>query len=299
MGCCIKKTITAALVFLVAVTGCATAYKILDYMPRETDVPGWVMVKWDRWKQGEKPVRDLYVEHDIIEAGKETYRSISDNRDTLVEITMYRHEGPLQAFGLFSIDRFGNRVLNHFNDYGYSSDRGFFFTRNDFYVKLETDNQNDRLRQELERFKEIIIKNIDARTREFHLPSRMKMFSRNFSNTDLVYFHKGSPLLPGLKKICMRERVVSDKKVRIFYTRLDSPSEAEKKVTDLQRSAPEEYILAKEKGMMYMIRKKSGGFCMITSYKDYIFGVTNADDINNGKNVLDQLYQEIRVALKE
>ncbi len=295
----VKKIFQVAVAILFVFSGCKTVYKILDYMPRETDVPGWVLVKWDRWKEGSSPAYETYARYDILEAGIEKYRSISENKGSLVDITIYRHGNPLQAYSLFSIERQQNRPTAHFDDYGYQSEKGFFFTINEFYVKLAGDNQNGRLRQELEKFKKIVDDKISARTRDFNLPKHMGLFSNTAGNTDLVYFHNGHPGVPFLDEVCVKTRNIGEKKLNIFFSKQESVSDAMKMLSDIQKETPDEYILAKEKQMTYMLRKKNEGFCMLSSFKNYIFGVLDADDINNGRALLEQLYREIQVTLRE
>ena len=80
----------------------------------------------------------------------------------------------------------------------------------------------------------------------------------------------------------------------IFFSKKSSPFEAIKKYNKLLNSERNRYIISEFAKIKSAFKKNNDGeYVFISLYKDLIFGVLDADNLNNGRKIILKLYADL------
>jgi hypothetical protein len=275
------------------------ASTIADILPRETDVPGWAIARHYRTGSLSKigQINALYTEYDPLELIVAEYGRLSDIKKT-VRIEIIRFRSALDAFGVYSRERGLNGTSHASGDDTWTTERNLFFRQGRFYIRITGENLDAQETGAIEQFQGVVRKNLTKRAGEDVLPDSLYLFSDDRSTGDIVFYKKGIDTIPGLKNIYVMRRTLGGKKFGIVYAKLPTAFDAEQEFHQILKTGGGVFILSKIGSLQPAIRIISDTeYLFISYYKQWIFGVLNADTMNEGNRIIVYLFSEIKIKI--
>jgi hypothetical protein len=272
------------------------ATTMADILPRETDVPGWVVS--DQYKMSSMKkigqVSPLYGEYDPLELIVAEYGHLSDMSRT-VRLEIIRFRSSLDSFGLFSRERGFDGERRYLDDNSYTTGDGVYSRMGRYYLKITGKNLGDQNSTALEQFRLAVMQNLKSQAGNDQLPDSFFIFSDKRSTRDIVYYKKGIDTIPGLKGLAVMRRTMDGRKFDVFYVKLLAGFEAEQEFHQLIKRGGDAFMLTKIANLQPAIRIISDSqYLFISHYKQWIFGVLNADTMDEGNKLIVFLSGEIK-----
>jgi len=284
------------IVLLLQITSCVMIQKkrpsIEDCMPRETDVPGWELMKSPVLSDEELSLKkNDYNSSGIVEGKSALYRAYYDRRELRVEVL--RFDSVKNAFGRFSIDRgFGPGIRNITED-SYFSDNGFFTRIGDYCISIRCKNINDGSKKDLEQFMAVIDDKLHSFTSSEGLPEYITLFSKNYTRYNLAYYRSGFTDIKSLGDVWVSEKMILDKRRLVFFCKKDSSADSAELFHKL--SFNEGFTVSLfNKNLISFKKVADDKFIFISTHKEWIFGLLNADNIKDGNRIIELLHGSIK-----
>ncbi len=269
---------------------------IQDVMPRETDVPGWVVERQYRTSSSRKMAQfsPLYGEHKPGELAITEYAHLSDKSRT-VRVEMIRLGSSLDSFGFFSRERGLGGTYQFFDDNTYATTNCLYARIGKYYVKIGYENLGDQAGSIVDQFLGVVRGNLKSLAGDESLPDRLFLFARNRSTREIVYYRQSMDAVPGLKNATVSRRVLAGKKYDLVCAAYPSAFDAEQEYLAILKAGGNEYILNRVGKLQPAIRIISETeYLFICQYKQWIFGVLNADTMKEGNLIIGYLFTEIK-----
>lgn len=267
-----------------------------DSMPRETDVPGWAVERQYRTGSAAKigQFSALYGEHKPAELAITEYARLSDKTMT-VRVEMLRLGSALDAFGFFSRERGLGGAVRFIDDNTYYSERGLFSRIGNYYLKISYENLGDREGNAAEQFLGVVRENLKIMAGGEDLPEHMLLFANKRSTREIIYYKGDVDGIPGLKGAVVARRPLGAKKYDLVYAMAPSAYDAEQQYLDILKRGGSAYVLTRIGKLQPAIRIVSDSeFVFICQYKQWIFGVLNADTMKEGNLIIGYMLTEIK-----
>ncbi len=269
---------------------------IQDAMPRETDVPGWVVERQYRTTSSRKMAQfsPLYGEHNPVELAITEYAHLSD-RSRTVRVEMIRLGSSLDSFGFYSRERGLDGRYQFFDDNAYATTTCLYARIGKYYVKIGYENLGDQAGSVVDQFLGVVRGNLKSLAGDDSLPEQLFIFAKNRSSREIVYYKKSMDAVPGLKNAAVTRRVLAGKKHDLVCAIYPSAFDAEQEYLGILKAGGNEYILSRVGKLQPAIRIISETeYLIICQYKQWIFGVLNADTLNEGNLIIGYLLTEIK-----
>jgi hypothetical protein len=267
-----------------------------DALPRETDVPGWVITGQYRTSSMKKigQVSQLYSAYDPVEIAVSEYGRLSDKSRT-IRVELIRFHSPLDSFGLYGRERGFEPAVNFADDDSYSTAGGIFFRRGRYYTKITGGNLGEQESGALEQFRAVMAQNLKLQPGDELLPDSLFLFSDNRSTRDVIYYKNGVDGIPGLQNVSVIRRTILGKKYDIVYMKTLTAFDAEQEFQKLLKMGKETFMMSRIGKLPAAVRIVSDSeYLFISYYKHWIFGVLDADTMNEGNRLVVYLYGEIK-----
>lgn len=287
-----------------ATTSCAEipqTFTIIDTMPRETDVPGWAVKQQYRTRSSGKirQFSPVYAEYDPAELAITEYVHISDQGKT-VRVEIIRLRSPLDSFGFYSRERGLGGGYRFIDDNTYFSDRGFFARMGAYYVKITYENLDGGEDEIVRQFYGAVRGNLKNRAADEPLPDRLFLFSDSRSTRNIVYCRRRVDAIPGLGNAVVLRRQMAGGNHDLVYATLSTPFDAEQAFLNILRIGGNAYIITKIGTLQPAIRIVGPReYLFVAQYKQWIFGVLNADTMNEGSLIIAHLLAEIKTRFEQ
>jgi hypothetical protein len=272
------------------------ATSLIDFLPRETEVPGWVAVHRTT-ANGRKAIERIsgdYALYDPRILASADYHHLSDESKT-VRVELLEFESSLDSFGLFSLERGFDFPVRYADDNAYFSDKGCFFRLGDFYIKITGENLGEERDGIFEQYRAVLFQNLKNHAGGEPLPNEMFLFSDNRSTIDLAYYKKGIQAVPGSENLYIVQRNMRKRKYKIFYMKKSTLNETGRAFRSILRSADGSYILSKIGNYETALRLlENHEYQYISYYKHWIFGALDAENMEAGASIVLSLFNEIK-----
>jgi hypothetical protein len=297
-----KKFFVLSILFLIlslALSSCSLFPRtptISDVMPRETDVPGWSVERQYRTRSSRKMSQfsPLYGEHDPAELAITEYAHVSDKSKT-VRVEMIRLGSSLDSFGFFSRERGLGRAFQIIDDNTYATPGCLYARIGMYYIKISYENLGDQDRSIIDQFLGVVRENLKSLAGDNSLPDQLFLFSKNHSTRDIVYYKRKMDAVPGLKNATVVRRVLAGKKYDLVCAVYSTAFDAEQEYLGILKAGGGDYVLTKVGKLQPAIRIISDTeYLFICQYKQWIFGVLDADTMNEGNMIIGYLLTEIK-----
>jgi hypothetical protein len=274
---------------------------IVDILPRETDVPGWNIAQQYRTSSLKKirELNSLCAEYDPVELIAAEYGRISDETKT-ISLEIIRFRSALDSFGMYSRDRGLDGAVSAEGDKDCASDGNVFSRHGKYYVRIRGENLDAQESEAIEQFRSVVKQNLKGKGGDESLPDSLFIFSQDRSTGNIVYYKKGMGLVPGLKNVSVMRRALGGKKTDVLYAKMTSVLDAEQQFNAILKTGGNAFILSKIGSLETAIRIISDTeYLFVSHYKQWIFGVRNADTMNEGNRIILYLFGEIKARIEK
>ncbi len=290
------KILTASLAPMI-LASCAIfqggAPTLADRLPRDTDVPGWTQADRGVFSGPESLsfISGNYLVYGVSEVAFSRYLSVSSS-DIILDVIIARTDSILNSFGLFSLER-GFITARTMKEDSYSNDSGLFFRIGQYYVKVLTANVEDVRKDDLKMFRDVIEPRLKTDAAKGGLPVWLNTLSQSKS-TDIVFYRNGSPLMPELKDLFVRKKIIEDRDVYLFFHKESSPQGAAGLLLSAMKNSSPGFTLSKSGPLKYAYKENpEGGYFFITCRDEWIYGVMNAESVSMGGRIMVTLHSEL------
>ncbi|MBN2079159.1 MAG: hypothetical protein JW838_09350 [Spirochaetes bacterium] len=262
-----------------------------DILPRETDVPGWIPGEFRREK-GEALLRmaPALGEYDPLDMGARDYRRISGEVGEL-RVELFRFRSALDSFGACGLEGGPSSVTPAATGAGYRSGSSVFARRGPLYIRIRSAGIDD---EELAGFAAVVLEKAKRAFPRDGLPGYLATLLGN-STEGVVYRRKGIDMIPGVKRVFLLRREIAGKTREVFFSPRPSDEDARRVFSDLLARENEGWHLSRAGRIQPAVRIIPGGpVLFLHHYKEWLYGVLNADTIDEGNVMILDLYHEAR-----
>ncbi|HOD15643.1 MAG TPA: hypothetical protein PK307_02165 [Spirochaetota bacterium] len=268
-----------------------------DYLPRDTDVPGWVLAQ--KYAMGSVKKIGQTVpsssDYDPLEMAGAEYNYLSDNSRT-ISVRVIKFRSLMDAFGLYSRERGFDRDAQFTGDETYASGRGLYSYQGKFYVSVLGGPEGEPDPAALQQFLGVIRQNLKNQSGTDRLPDYILSLSERGSSRDIVYYKAGLDSLPGSRELLVTRRSISGKSHDLVYSRFQNAFDAEQTFHKILKAGSGSFMLTKIGSLQPAIKAvPGGGYMFISYYKQWMFGVLNAENMKEVNAIIIYLYGDIRV----
>jgi len=268
---------------------------IAQFIPRETDVPGWELLN--------EPVsfREDYLRknhnrefnHGAYLMASALYRSLSQPKVEF-RVEIFKFTKPLDAFGNFSIERSGHAFLRNLKADYYTTDNGLFSRFGEYYIRILHDNIDDKQKQGMDTFLRVIQDNMEKFVSKDSIPEYLTLFSDNYSRDGLIYYRNGLEVIPGLTELYVRKVTFHEESRNVFFRYNDSAESAENLFEKVIKSQKQSFISGISGSLKIAFNKRPDGrIIFITWHKKWIFGILDAENPVSGGNSIIKLRNKL------
>lgn len=288
--------LVASILFLVSCNLMPGIVTLNDELPRETDVPGWVITGHYRTSSQKKIMQasPIYSEYDPAELAVAEYCRLSD-KSRVVRADLVRFHSPLDSFGLYSRERGFDPAGSFAGDDAYSRDGALFFRKGRYYLKITSQNLGEQESDAPEQFRSVVANNLKNLPGDELLPDSLFLFSDGRSTRDIIYYKNGIDTIPGIKNVSVMRRTLAGKKHDIVFLKTSSAFDAEQEFQNVLKAGGKAIMLSRIGTIPAAVRIISNTeYLLVSHYKQWIFGVMDADTMNEGNRLIIYLYGEIK-----
>jgi hypothetical protein len=282
------------------ITSCTLLPKpgtMADYLPRDTDVPGWEVVQQHRLNSVKKieQAAPKSSGYDPVEMVVADYTYLSD-RARNVHVRILRFRTPIDAFGLYSLERGFGPDAQFTGDDTYLSGTSMFSRMGRFYMTVSGDADGDPDPETLRQFLGVVRQNLQKQAGEEKLPAYVLSLSDNGSSRNIVYYKSGLDEIPGGRDLFVTRRSLSGKDYELVYSRLQSSFDAEQAFNRILKAGGGSFMLTKIGSLQPAIRiVNQKEYLFVSYYKQWLFGVLNAENMKEVNKIIIYLYGDIKV----
>ncbi|MCU0847942.1 MAG: hypothetical protein MUD12_08665 [Spirochaetes bacterium] len=288
------KPVIIILFYLASQTACSLFQfgpsSIAEYLPIESDVPGWAQNEKVYAKKSEdlKKLGPYYDRFRIREYAYASYSSISGQGSINLEI--YRLPDALRAFSLFTIEKSASNKIFLNEEFSFSAETGLYLCARDCFVKIMSDNTKDASSGDLSVFRKVVESYISTNESKL-IPQHFKLFNDDARN--IIYYADGIDTIPGSADLIAFRQDSRVRSGRLFYMYLHSSYEAAGLYDRIVRKSGASYIMTKAEDIQTFYRNFSGSYIFISIYKNIIYGVLEAEGIHNGIKAVLELHPRV------
>jgi|GEM_PF-1942195 len=294
-----KKKALVLNIFIVVCLSCSmfapAKPQLINVLPRETDVPGWLLRnKVAFQKQGAiESVNRVFVLFGVKDYAGAVFYSLSDET-VMVTVELMKLPSSFHSFGLFSFERgFDPRAVES-EETRFIDKDGAFVWKGEYYIRV-TSNKPGKIDEDcFATFSSITVSNIDGHASTTELPDYVYTFSENYSTRDLVYYVMGHRLLPGSKHVFVRKKTIQQKERYVFFIRESSSLKSSEMYNAILSTTRPSFIITKSENILMGYARGDGArLVFISLYRDYVYGVLNADDVDDGSRIMHRLHRDL------
>lgn len=264
---------------------------ISDYIPRDSDVPGW-----------NREITPVTIEDPDIGTYRKDYNGLGivsmswcsfsnfENRERVIKVEIMRFSGIIEAYSFFS-------DLSGFNENGTCPENEFYndnlavIRAGEYIIYVRTDTLHIENSVDLKTFSSISRSYIGDRYSEEGLPSIHAVLKRTGA-TCVLYSRKGLSAAAGINRNFYSMINSGDKKYFVFLSDRGTNYDC---MSLFQKAISKKYIIIKaDNTQSAFIKDESGSYTFISVYDRWIYGCWGVKDINDGKIIL----QNIRNAVE-
>ncbi|GEM_PF-2528085 len=263
-------------------------------LPGDIEVPGWEMIgNPDHYSadsiQKHQDYARLSEMKDFRELITARYRSLQSH-SLVLTVVIVRMDSFLSAFNRFSIERGSEKRISLFPISSLSS-QGVCFVKGRSSVSIHLSEKIERLKNDVFLFAALIYGNITEKNR---LPRYSSLFSRGESIHNLLYYRSFQGDFPELKDVFMRKRMIEGKVYTVFFARRQAPNSASAEFNRIVSDPVHPAVVTRFGSKRRAFRgNKKRGYTFLSSYKEWIFGVINAESLKRGDAITGMLHEEL------
>ena len=261
-----------------------------DFLPRETDVPGWIRSEAVQSYTGSniKKYNKDYTGIGIERLSSSVYKSI-DNSEIKIKIEVVRFDSVLNAYGFFSVIR-GHGIFDAGETSDFSSDKLSVISKGNYVVYSSTDNESPSMKKELILFSKIPFNYIGENYMTYKLPERLNIL-KSADRYGIIYSAGHHSKFSSLEKIAYTQWKWNNKLINVFYSEYRSFYDA---YEVFKENIVDNYIVSSSDEIYTAFKKDDDGKYIFISVKDNrIFGGWSIEEYNDINKILIEILNKI------
>jgi hypothetical protein len=270
-----------------------------ELFPRDTEVPGWRTVDQslefnadnlhEYIKENGKAA--LFKTYNLKELFVVKYKNIS-NPNNEITIEIFFMNTRLNAFGIYSMERPENSTEESLCSSTYLSGRTIFSQKGNYYLKINTNLEST---EDIKIFSKIICDKIKDNN---PLPRYLLLFEKYENRKSLVYWIDTYSEFPLLKDIFSRKVKMNGKEKTVFFAKRDSAHISAGEFSNLIKN--KKLILSNAgDSQTAFLKFNDNTFIFISLYKEWIFGIMDAESMTDGEKNINFLNNDLREFLEK
>ena len=295
----IKRIILPVIIFVLTFSACTIFQRgegyIIDYIPRDSDVPGW-----------NRDMAPVTVEGPEIGSYSADYTGIGietmawctytsfENRDRLMKVEIIRFNGITDAYSFFS-------DVSGFSETGTCPDNEFYnanlaiLRAGEYIIYVRTEAQHLENPRDLKNFSSISMSYIGDSYSAENLPSIHDVLKRAGASC-VLYTRKGIVSAAGINRCYYSMINGENKKYFVFLSERGTNYDC---MNLFQKTISKKYIILKADNTQSAFKKDdSGSYIFISVYDRWIYGCWGVTDINDGKSILQNIRNAVEIYSK-
>jgi len=290
-----KQIFFQLLFIMLTVTSCTLFQRgtdyISDYIPRDSDVPGWNRDVTPATVEGPEigSYREDYKGLGIATMAWCTYSSF-ENRERVMKVEVIRFNGITDAYSFFSyIAGFSETGICPENEY--YNDNLAIIRAGEYIIYVKTEMQHLENPEDLKNFSSISRSYIGDGYSDENLPPLQGVLKRAGASC-VLYSRKGLDPAAGISR-CYYSMINSENKK--YFVFLSDRGTYYDCMSLFQKVISKKYIILKaDNTQSAFIKDENGSYTFVSVYDRWIYGCWGVTDINDGKSIL----QNIRNAVE-
>ena len=217
---------------------------------------------------------DLFLEYNFVDLHIGRYQQTADLE---IKVELYRHKSALDAFGMYSQERYPDYHFIDLGTQGYVDKGTLNFLCGEYYVKISTVQSEAPAQDGLMKIGEAVEKSLE-RTKAW--PDLLAAFPAQGKQANTEQYVARSFLGYSFFNNAFTASYDKDGTLKAFIIRLGSTDEASKTIDTYLASIPKEGI-SKSEGGHFRIRDPHSGNVTFVLDRNTIYGVLGAEDRNS------------------
>jgi len=269
-------------------TSCITTKQSkVEYIPRETALPGWRLVNERFFKNRKDKDLPEYLKKlekfKTVSLSEYVFFSDDERRVNLTVISYNDFISSLSAYSEILIST--EKEIIYVEEFTALSDEKYVTVHENLVIIVETTEKDYSVVKE---FKAAVIEMMPEENKKAVIPREVKIFAGSRNN--LLYLKRGLSHLPEINNIFIRYR----ENYRLLYKQYSS-EEALMRVFANLSDAKTGYTLGQFQDFTYLFKEDNKGkIVLVFYYKDWILSVIDADNINDARTIAARIIVEAK-----
>jgi hypothetical protein len=259
---------------------------VVDLLPRDSDVPGWVRVdsplyyKSSDIKKYNREYRDIGID----KLASAFYQSI-DDPDIIIKLEVLKFNSVLNAYGFFSIKR-GPGVFDAGQVNEYYSNSISIIQTGEYAVYSETGKTDLLLKKDLKTFVNIPLLYIGRNYKNDNLPDSLDLI-KGIDSYGVLYSRRPYHEFPFVNRIYFTRWSWNKDMVDVFVSENSSFYDS---YEIYKKSTANNYIMISSDNIYTAFKKdQDDKYSFISVSDNWIYGCWSVSDFNEGKKILDEI----------
>ena len=272
--------------------------KIEDLIPRETEIPGWRIELSPKiynskniheyFKNEEQ--RKLFSTYGLKELCIAKFKSFSSPTKE-IKVEIFHMNSPLNAFGILSMGRANLSKKEDICEDSYSTAQGIFLRKGNYYIRIKSSTEYDNSLNDFKIFSNIVCDKIKNAFEP--LPGYISLFGGD-ERISIKYQIEGDTRIQSLKKIFTGNLGLFGAYRTIFFAKRDSSYISIGEFSNLLKDGNNPYILSTAEKIQTAFHKINyNEIIFISVYKEWIFGVLDAENMVEGEKIINYMFNEL------
>lgn len=289
------KIFKPVLFILITLTSCSLFQgetdSIIDLLPRDTDVPGWVRTELISQYKG-KSIKTYNREYDGLGIEKLSfciYKSL-DNPDIEIKLEVIKFKTVLDAYSFYSIKR-GPGLFDISDTNEYYTNTAAIVQTGEYIIYAMTEKIDSLLKSELKTFVNIPVMYIGKNYMRGILPAKLNIL-RSPDGYGILYSRKPYHRFPLIKNIYFTQWIWNNKIIYVFLSETGSFYDAYQL---FNRSTESGYVITSSNNVYTAFNKEPDDTYSFISVNDrWIFGCWSLTDAGEGRKILGEILSKIQ-----
>ena len=293
----IKKMLLIVIVFI---TGASCSFfqsksdNVDDFLPRETDVPGWIMKDSVQSYTGAniKKYNQDYAGIGIERLSSSVYKSLYEslyNLDVKIKVEVIRFDSVLSAYGFFSVIR-GHGIFDIGDINEFSSSKLSIIRRGNYVVYSSTEDESPLIQEDLTTFSKIPFNYIGENYMNYKLPGSLNIL-KGADGYGIIYSINKHEKFSSLERIAYTQWKWNNNLINVFYSEYGSFYDA---YEVFKENIVDNYIVSSSDEIYTAFKKDSDGKYIFISVRDNcIFGGWSIEKYNDMNKIHNEILKRI------
>ena len=268
-------------------TSCITTRNQVEFIPRETALPGWTLVNQNfltNTRDKEFP-EFLKKSKNIVSVSISEYVFFSD-ADRRVDLIVVAYNDFLSALNSYSeILLSTEKEIIFLEEFSALSDGKYVSVHENLVIIAEPTIMDHSV---IRNFQSAVIEMLPEEQRRVTIPVEARMFAGNRPN--LLYLQRGLPHLLEINNVFIRHR----ENYRLLYRQFSS-EEALLRAFATLSGVRADYTLGSSHDLTYLFKEDDDGkVVLIFYYKEWLLSVIDVDNMNNAISIATEIIIEAK-----